>query len=130
MSHYANVVPTERNLISIVVQVIVADQDFVETLEGRWIQTSYNSRGNVHYGADGLSDGGVALRANYAGIGDFYDENFSINGVPGVFYRPQPYPSWTLNTNSFLWEAPVQMPDDGKVYVWDETSTSWIEISK
>ena len=67
MSHYAKVVDGK------VTQVIVAEADFFETFvdssPGEWIQTSYNTRGGVHYGPDGTPDGGVALRANYAGIG-------------------------------------------------------------
>ena len=73
MSHYAKV----NN--GIVVSVIVAEADFftnghfVDTSPGTWIQTSYNTRGGVHYGQDGQPDGGVALRGNYAGIGYIYD---------------------------------------------------------
>jgi hypothetical protein len=59
------------------------------------------------------------LNKNYAGIG------YSWDGTG--FSAPKPYPSWTLNTTSYLWEAPVAMPTDGKVYNWDEATTSWIE---
>jgi len=116
MSHYAKVVDGK------VVSVIVAEEDFfktfVDTSPGQWIQTSYNTRGNVHYGADGKPDGGVALRGNYAGIGYTYD------AVKDVFVAPQPFPSWTLNANH-LWEAPVAMPTDGKPYVWNEATKAW-----
>lgn len=116
MSHYAKVVN------GVVTQVIVAEEDFfktfVDTSPGQWIQTSYNTRGNVHYGADGKPDGGVALRGNYAGIGYTYD------AVKDVFVAPQPFPSWTLNANH-LWEAPVAMPTDGKPYVWNEATKAW-----
>lgn len=71
MSHFAKVVDGK------VVQVIVAGQDFfstfIDTTPGEWIQTSYNTRCNVHYGEDGLPDNGVPLRGNYAGIGYIYD---------------------------------------------------------
>jgi len=119
MSHYAKVVDSK------VVSVIVAEPEFFDTFvdnsPGQWIQTSYNTRGNVHYGADGKPDGGVALRGNYAGIGYTYD------AVKDVFVAPQPFPSWTLNANH-LWEAPVAMPTDGKPYVWDEATKAWKEV--
>ena len=46
-----------------------------------------------------------------------------------AFYDQQPYASWTLNPSSCLWEAPVAYPTDGKKYKWDESSTSWKEIT-
>ena len=74
MSHYAQVIN------GIVQQVIVADQSFINTLPNTetWIQTSYNTRGNIHYGADGLPDGGIGLRGNYASIGMQYDSVLDI----------------------------------------------------
>lgn len=121
MSHYAKVLDGK------VVQVIVAEAEFFDTFvdssPGAWIQTSYNTRGNVHYGPDGQPDGGVALRGNYAGVGFTYD------AARDVFYPPQPYPSWTLNESTWLWESPVPYPNDGKLYVWDEATTSWIEVT-
>tara|TARA_R110000823_G_C15512176_1_gene454488 strand:+ start:138 stop:473 length:336 start_codon:yes stop_codon:yes gene_type:complete len=111
MSHYAKVVN------NIVTQVIVAEQDFVDTQEGTWIQTSYNTYGGVHSG------GKTPLRKNYAGIGYTYD------AVRDVFYLPQPYPSWTLNEDSCIWEPPTPMPKDDKFYGWDEDTTSWVEVT-
>ena len=108
MSHFAKVVN------NIVTQVIVAEQDFVDTQEGTWIQTSYNTYGGVH------SSGKIPLRKNYAGIGYIYD------AVRDAFYFPQPYPSWTLNEDSCIWEAPTPMPEDSMCY-WDEDTLSWIE---
>lgn len=118
MSHFAKVENGK------VVQVIVAEQDFIDSgvVGHGWVQTSYNTRGNVHYGQDGQPDGGVALRGNYAGIGYTYDE------ANDVFYAPQPFPSWTLNNQTWLWEAPVPYPNDGKLYRWDEETTSWVEV--
>lgn len=96
MSHFAKVLDGK------VVQVIVAEPEFfstfVDSSPGQWIQTSYNTRGNVHYGPDGEPDGGVALRGNYAGIGYTYDATHD------VFYAPQPDPSWVLNEQTWLWE--------------------------
>lgn len=121
MSYFAKVVNGK------VVNVISAEADFfnyfVDTSPGKWLQTSYNTRGNVHYGQDGKPDGSIALRANYAGIGSIYDE------INDVFYDPQPYPSWILNSSTWLWEAPVPYPNDGKAYSWDEATLSWVLIT-
>jgi hypothetical protein len=106
VSHFAKVVD------GIVEQVIVAEQDFVDTLPGQWIQTSYNTYGNQH-------PENRPLRGNYAGIGYTYD------AVNDVFISPQPFASWLL-TSSWLWEAPVPMPTDGKMYGWDEATESWV----
>ena len=121
MGHFAKVVDGK------VTQVIVAEpeffQTFVDTSPGTWLQTSYNTRGNVHYGADGQPDGGVALRGNYAGVGYSYDTQAD------AFIPPQPYTSWVLSPKTFLWEAPVAMPDDGKPYAWNEATQSWTELA-
>ena len=111
MSHFAKVVN------NIVTQVIVADQVWVDSLDGTWVQTSYNTQGGVHLLGD------TALRKNYAGIGYTYDS------TRDAFYAPQPFPSWTLNEDSCIWEPPTAYPDDGKLYDWDEDTTSWVEIS-
>lgn len=112
MSHFAKVCDGK------VTQVIVAEKEFFDTFvdssPGTWIQTSYNTHGNQH-------PEGRPLRGNYAGIGYTYD---SVNDV---FYAPQPYPSWTLNNNTWLWESPIPYPTDGKRYIWDETITNWVE---
>ena len=129
MSYFAKVVAL-TNGKGIVQNVIAAEQDFIDSgLEGdpsMWWQTSYNTRGNVHYGPDGQPDGGVPLRANYAGIGYTFNETVIQDGVVGVFYAPQPYPSWILNNQTYLWEAPVPYPTDGKTYYWDEATQSWV----
>ena len=120
MGHFAKVVDGK------VEQVIVAEPEFfdsfVDSSLGSWIQTSYNTRGNLHYGQDGNPDGGNAIRGNYAGIGYVYD------AVNDVFYAPQPYASWVLDNATWTWKAPTAMPTDGKAYKWDEASTSWIEV--
>ena len=121
MGHYAKVVSGQ------VTQVIVAEADFfntfVDTSPGDWIQTSYNTRGNVHYLPNSDTPSGQpAVRGNYAGIGYTYDR------TNDVFYAPQPFPSWTLNNSTWLWEAPVPYPTDGKFYNWNEATTSWVEV--
>lgn len=114
MSHFAQV---ENGTV---INVIVAEQDFIDSLPAEqgvsWVQTSYNTRGGVHYDpVTGNPDGGVALRKNYAWIGDVYDS------VRDAFYRPQPHASWTLNESSCQWEAPIPYPDDGNgPYEWDD----------
>jgi hypothetical protein len=122
MSHFAQI--NEENIVT---QVIVAEQDFINTGAvgdpGKWIQTSYNTRGGVHYGADGQPDGGVALRKNYAGIGYTYDAGRD------AFIPPQPFASWVLNEETCVYNPPVAMPDDGKMYTWDEATTSWAEFT-
>ena len=132
MSYFARV-PTLTDGKGIVDDVIAAGQDVIDSgLFGDpslWWQTSYNTFGNVHYGADGQPDGGVPLRANYAGLGYTLDTTVVQDGVIGVFYALQPYPSWILNTQTYLWEAPVAMPNDGKPYEWDEENQSWVEIA-
>jgi len=118
MSHFAKV----HN--GIVTQILVAEQDFVDTQPGTWVQTSYNTRGGVHY-AEGTDtpDDGAPLRKNFAGLGYVFDS------ARDAFYAPQPYPSWNLIETSCFWEAPVAYPSDGKDYVWSESDESWIEYS-
>jgi hypothetical protein len=115
MSHFAKILDGK------VIQVIVAEQEFfntfVDTTPGTWLQTSYNTYGNQH------KLGGTPLRGNYAGIGSIYDQKHD------VFYIPQPYPSWTLNQSTWLWEAPTPKPTDEKLYTWDEATQTWVEIA-
>ena len=107
MSHFAKI---ENGLVS---QVIVAEQDFIDTQEGTWVQTSYNTRGNQH-------PEGRPLRGNYAGIGYIYDQ------TNDVFYAPQPYASWTLDNATWTLQAPTQIPNDGRIHFWNEDEQQWI----
>lgn len=120
MAHYAKVFNNK------VITVIVAEQEFfnsfVDNSPGEWIQTSYNTRGNVHYGPDGNPDDGIPLRGNYAGIGYIYDKEND------VFYSQQPFNSWILNNSTWIWEPPIPYPSDGKKYIWNELNVSWIEM--
>jgi hypothetical protein len=120
MAHYARV-----NIQMLVTQVIVAEQEFIDTLPdaGSWVQTSYNTRGGKHYDPETgneSADQTKALRKNFAGVGFKYDVDRD------AFIPSQPYASWTLNDDTCLWEAPVAYPDDGQRYTWDESSTSWV----
>ena len=82
-----------------------------------WKKTSYNTKGGVHL------LGGTPFRKNYGGIGFTYDQ------TKDAFIPPKPFDSWTLNETTCIWEAPVAYPSDGKDYYWDESSTSWKEIT-
>jgi hypothetical protein len=92
-------------------------------------QTSYNTRGGVHY-TDGVpsEDQTKAFRKNYAGLGYTYDAGRD------AFIPPKPYNSWLLNEDTCLWDAPVAMPEDAgtgeppKRYTWDEETISWVEV--
>ena len=112
MAHFAKV-----NSLGIVEQVIVAEQDVIDSgLFGTgWVQTSYNTSGGQH-------PEGRPLRKNYAGIGYTYDI------IRDAFIPPKPFASWSLNGDTCLWEAPTPMPTDGKIYAWDEATTSWVEV--
>lgn len=126
MSHFAQIDDND-----IVINVIVAEQAFINSeilgSANSWIQTSYNTRANIHYDTvTNQPDGGIALRGNYAGIGFKYDR------INDVFYPPQPYPSWTISADTnWVWTAPIPMPSDvgtdtlSKTYIWNETAGSW-----
>lgn len=119
MAHFAQL--DDKN---VVLQVIVvgnadtADENGVEKEEigvafcqsllganTQWRQTSYNNR----------------MRKNYAGIGYTYDAQRD------AFIPPQPFASWILNESTCCWESPVPYPQDGKAYIWDEATVTWIE---
>lgn len=114
MAHYAFL--DDNNIVT---EVIVGRHEY-ETVNGisdweahygefrgqRCVRTSYNNN----------------IRKNYAGIGYTYDDGRD------AFIPPQPYPSWVLNEDTCRWDAPVAYPDDGQVYVWDEDTTSWVQI--
>ena len=119
MSHFAKVES------GIVVQVIVAEQDHIDTLSGQWVQPSYNTRGGKHYAPNSnVEDGGVALMKNYACIVDTYDE------TKDAFIDPQPYPSWTLNESTCRWECPKPYPDERYLYEWNEGTGEWDFVSE
>ena len=121
----------------IVEKVIVAEAEFFDTFvddtPGTWIQTSYNTRGGVHYEPDSntpSSDQSKALRKNHAGIGYTYDE------TKDAFIPPQQFSSWTLNNTTCLWEPPISKPTDGKTYRWDDdlyqsdNTKGWVEYTE
>ncbi len=116
MAHFAKV---ENGVVT---QVIVIEQDVLNLGHwgdpALWVQTSYNTQGGVHL------QGGTPLRKNYAGIGYSYDR------TKDAFISPKPFASWVLNDDTCLWGAPTPMPTDDKRYEWDETTTSWKELTE
>jgi len=112
----------ENNIVTQV--IVVANQDILDEngqeseqkgidfcsnlLGGTWKQTSYHAK----------------IRKNYAGIGYKYDATLD------AFIPPQPFASWVLDETTAQWKAPVDYPTDGKVYSWDEATTSWVEVTQ
>jgi len=120
MAHFAQL--DENNVVT---QVIVVSNDdtsdsngtetesigvaFCQKLLGadtNWKQTSYN--GN--------------MRVRYAGIG------YSYNAELDAFVPPQPYASWTLDSDTADWVSPLgaaptltdEQTEAGSYYRWDE----------
>ena len=127
MGHFAEISGSNN----IVIRILVAEQDFINTgavgSPSNWVQTSYNTRGGVHYAPNSNTpDGGIALRKNYAGLGHTYDK------TRDAFIAPKPYSSWELNEDTCQWEAPVTYPDvaegEETYYKWDEDTKSWVEV--
>lgn len=117
MAHFAEL--DENNVVLRV--IVIADSDTSDAngvekehigaayceklLGGKWVKTSYN----------------VNIRKKYAAIGDTY------NAELDAFIAPKPYPSWTLNTEKAVWEAPVPQPEPSpvEIYSWNEDTGSW-----
>ena len=121
MAHYAFL--DENNIVT---EVIVGKNEGEDGIDWeQWYgefrgqtckRTSYNTIAGQH------NAGGTPYRKNYAGIGYIYDQ------ARDAFYAQQPYPSWSLNEDSCVWEAPVAYPQDGDVYMWDEENQSWNKV--
>lgn len=121
MAHFAKVIN------GLVENVIVADQEFINSGAAgdptQWVQTSYNTREGVYYDPETQQparDQSAALRKNFAAIGGLYDIERD------AFLPPKPFESWVLREESCTWWPPVEKPIDGRVYVWDEPTTSWV----
>jgi hypothetical protein len=131
VAHFAKL--DENNIVTFVTVGRQEDDGKEAELSARtgdvYKQTSYNTRGGVHY-TDGVpsEDQTKAFRKNYAGLGYTYDANRD------AFIPPKPYNSWALNETTCLWDAPVAMPEDAgtgeppKRYTWDEDTISWVEV--
>jgi hypothetical protein len=120
VAHYAYV-----NSDSIVTQVIVGRDEGEDGIDWEQyygaVRTSYNTHGNQH------TNGGTPFRGNYAGVGFRYDPDF---GPDGAFIPAQPHPSWVLNPDTALWDAPVPTPAEGGPWTWDEASLSWAPLAE
>jgi hypothetical protein len=125
MSHFAKL--DANNIVTFVTVGRQEDDGLEEELIARtgevYRQTSYNTRGGVHY-TDGepSEDQSKAFRKNYAGIGYIYDEERD------AFIPPQPYESWVLNEDTCLWDAPLPYPVAGGPYVWNEEVIDWVGV--
>ena len=130
MAHYAFL-----NMQNIVTEVIVGKDEtdgptnweihYGNFREQVCKRTSYNTRGGIHYvNGEPSADQSKAFRKNYAGIGYTYDQNRD------AFIPPKPFESWTLNETTCLWQAPTPYPQDGRIYIWDEGTTTWIEVTE
>ena len=128
MGHYAKI---EDGIVTFV--TVSRDEDDDRELEisadtgETYRRTSYNTHGGVHYGPDGepSADQSKAFRFNYAGLGWSFDPAF---GSDGAFIPPQPFPSWVLNPDTALWDAPTPMPTEGGPWMWDEDTLAWVEF--
>jgi hypothetical protein len=142
MAHYAKL---DENNIVLEVNAVYNDQEIQVGEEGivTWLNENFNNQGvpggvtwkktsyNTMSGKYWINEAEIiegpdqskAFRKNYAAVGDTYDL------TRDAFIRPQPYPSWSLNESSCIWEAPVAYPDDGKIYDWNEDTTSWVEVT-
>jgi hypothetical protein len=136
MAHYALL---DKN--NVVVNVITGrDEDEIVDGISDWeayysqetgytaVRTSYNTKGNAHI------DGGTAFRGNYAIIGGTFDSSVEPDGV---FIGPKPFPSWVLNTSTFVWESPVEDPnqnlgedENSLKYVWIEETLEWVNVEE
>jgi len=129
MTHFAKL--DENNIVTFVTVGRQEDDGLEAELTARtgdvYKQTSYNTRGGVHY-TNGIDENGnripsedqsKALRKNYAGIGFTYDEDRD------AFIPPKPYDSWVLDEDTCLWVAPIPYPEDGANYTWNEELFVW-----
>lgn len=119
MAHFAEIGSNNRVIRTIVVNnEVLLDADGNESEQlgidfcqglfgGTWLQTSYNNN----------------FRKNFAGAEYVYDS------TRDAFIAPQPHLSWVLNDATCAWEAPVARPDDGNMYIWNESTLSWDEVN-
>lgn len=121
MAHFAEI---DQNNVVLRVLVIPDEQehrgqDFLANdlgLGGQWVQTSYNTFAGKHL------HGGIPLHKNFAGVGFIFD------GIG--FHRPKPFPSWTFDEETYIWQPPVPLPDDHRMYQWDEDNQTWVNLAQ
>lgn len=116
MSHFAKLDSTNH-----VEKVIVAEQEHINSLEGTYVQTSYNTLNGVH------TLGGTPLRWSFAGVGDYYNSDMD------EFHPAKPFNSWVFDSTEREWNPPIEKPEGD--YFWDEethqsdNTQGWIEIT-
>lgn len=127
MAHFAKL--DENNIVTFVTVGRQEDDGLEAELTARtgdvYKQTSYNTRGGVHYNpetGEPSEDQSKALRFNYAGIGFTFDPD---KGTDGGFIPPKPFDSWVLDEDTCLWKAPLPYPEDGATYTWNEELFVW-----
>ncbi len=126
MAHYALL--DENNIVTNVITGV--DENITQTdLDGTQVggsseawETFYATRPWFNAASCKRTSYNNNIRKQYAGIGYSYDP------VADVFIAPQPYPSWSLDSN-FDWQAPTPRPDEG-FWQWDESTTSWVEVAE
>ena len=128
MAHWAEL--DENNVVT---RVLVGDNNdpagdegyqwLIDNLGGTWVKTSYNAIGGKRRNPETneITDE-AGFRKNYAGIGYTYDSE------KDAFIPPKPFNSWLLNEDTYLWDAPVAYPTDGKIYTWNEDVIGWEEV--
>lgn len=119
MAHFA-----KMNDTNIVIDVVVVNNESIDNLpfpesEPVGVQFLTNLYNYNHWKQTSYSG---SFRKNYAGIECYYDESLD------AFIPLKPYPSWLLNTETCQWYAPVPYPTDGKMYIWDESTLSWVAV--
>lgn len=110
MAHYAYL--DDNNIVV----AVTVGKDETELIDGLETETYYAQ--GTPYTVKRTSYNGK-IRKQYAGIGYFYDESND------VFIAPQPFPSWTLDSN-FDWQPPKPKPE-GK-WDWDESTQEWVSV--
>lgn len=124
MAHYAFLNPDSLAVMQVIVGRDETDnvvngvtydweQHYAEQMGMPCKRTSYNTYAGIH------QLGGTPFRKNYAGIGYTYDPERD------AFIPPKPYQSWTLDEESCSWIAPIEPPQDGIAYVWNENLGVW-----
>jgi len=104
MAHFVKI---ENN---VVVKVLIAEQSYIDS-------------GNV-------GDPSLWKLTDESNFPDYRREGnqgvgFSYDPIADRFIAPQPYSSWTYNSLTNQWNAPIPYPTDGQWYKWDEESESW-----
>jgi hypothetical protein len=124
MAHFAKV---NQGQVVYVISYNGDTCDYIDNIAGNWIKCSYNTRCGVHYDpttGEPSADQSKALRKNFPSSGWIYNEQLDI------FSPPQPFASWIVDEQTGLWKAPIDIPNDNKLYKWNEETNNWIETQR